>query len=161
LFSPQPCSAQNWRLPMCMLLSLINAVLSGVGKWNRIVYGSRISSHDPGLKFKNCPALNGCCAWVFSSQFELDDRRIKGRAVMKLPPLAQGHLQDMVIDPAPAGSEAWNGFSLLFEIQEMLEDVKHHRDKVKAAVIDNTQFPPWRWDLFPQTPVAPPEGYEH
>src|SRR5262245_29796832 len=78
LFSPQPCSAQNWRLPMCLLLSLINAVLSGVGKWNRIVYGSRISSHDPGLKFKNCPALNGCCAWVFSSQLSLTTAASKG-----------------------------------------------------------------------------------
>src|SRR6266545_1320942 len=64
---------------------------------------------------------------------ELDDRRIKGLAVMKLDSLAQGHLQGTVVDPAPAGSEAWDGFPPLFDIQEVLEDVIHHGDEVKAA----------------------------
>src|SRR2546428_563879 len=92
---------------------------------------------------------------------ELDDRRIEGLAVMKLHSLAEGHLQGTVVDPAPAGSEAWDGFPPLFEIQEVLEDVIHHGDEVKAAAIDNAQFPPWRGDLFPQAPVAPPKGHEH
>src|SRR6516165_8656903 len=80
---------------------------------------------------------------------------------MKLHPLAQGHLQGPIVDPAPAGRETWDGSLPLVEIHEVLEDVVHHGDKVKAAAINNTQFPPWRRDLFPQAPVAPPEGHEH
>jgi len=91
----------------------------------------------------------------------LDDCRIKGLAVMKLHPLAQGHLQRTVIDPTPTGGETWDGFSPLVEIREVLEDVKHHRDKIKAAAIDNAQFPTRRGHLFPQAPVAPPDGHEH
>ncbi len=80
---------------------------------------------------------------------------------MKLHPLAQGHLQGPVVDPAPAGRETWDGFPPLFEIHEVLEDVEHHGDKVKATTIDNPQFPPRCGDLFPQASVASPEGDEH
>src|SRR5262245_22694341 len=80
---------------------------------------------------------------------------------MKLDPLAQGHLQGTVIDPAPAGCKAWDEFPALFDIQEVLENVVHHGDKVKATVIDNAQCPPRRWNLFPHAGSAPPEGDEH
>ena len=79
---------------------------------------------------------------------------------LKLHPLAQGHLQGAVVDPAPDGSEAWDGFPPHFEIQEVLEDVIHHGDKVKAAVIDNAQFPPWCRGLLPPTGMSPSAGDE-
>ena len=50
--------------------------------------------------------------------------------------------------------------SPLLEIPEVLEDVQHHSDKVIGAAIDNSQFPPRRWDLFPQAPVTPSAGDE-
>src|SRR5262249_56216208 len=79
---------------------------------------------------------------------------------MKLHPLAQGHLQRTVIDPTPTGGETWDGFSPLFEIHEVLENVKHHSDKIKAAAIDNAQFPARRGRLFPHAPGAPATGDE-
>src|SRR5262245_57623761 len=89
---------------------------------------------------------------------ELDYCRIKGLAVMKLHPLAQGHFQGAIVDPAPAGSEAWDEFPTLFEIQEVLEDVVHHGDKVEAAAIDNPQLSARRSNLFPYATPTPPEG---
>ena len=74
---------------------------------------------------------------------------------MKLHPLAEGDVQGTVVEPAPAGGEVWDEFPPLLEIPEVLEDVQHHGDKVIGAAIDNSQFPPRRWDLFPQAPVTP------
>ena len=84
-------------------------------------------------------------------------RRIKGIAVMKLYPLAQGHLQGAVVEPAPAGGEAWDEFPPLLEIPEVLEDVQHHGDKVIGAAIDNPQFSARRGGLFRQAAVTPSE----
>jgi hypothetical protein len=67
----------------------------------------------------------------------------------------------MVVNPALAGSKAWDEFSPLFDIQQVLEDVKHHGDKVKATAIDNPQFSTRRWDLLPKATVPPSKGHEH
>jgi hypothetical protein len=76
-------------------------------------------------------------------------------------PLAQGHFQGMVVEPAPPGGQAWHQFALLVEFDEVLEDIEGNPDPINRGLIHNPQFPPRCVDLFPYAALAPPEGHEH
>src|SRR5439155_26935034 len=80
---------------------------------------------------------------------------------MKCHSLAERHLQRAVIEPAPAGSQARHQRAILSEFDEVLERVQRNILPVGRGLIDNAQFSPRRWPLFPNTHGAPPTGDEH
>src|SRR2546428_11614787 len=92
---------------------------------------------------------------------ESDNLRIKDFTVMKGHALAKRHLPGTVIEPPPSAGQARHQHAILAEFDEVLENVQHNGLPVHGGLIDNVQFSPWRWHLFPNTPGAPPTGDEH
>src|SRR5215831_6645761 len=92
---------------------------------------------------------------------ELDDLGVKHLAVMKRHALAQGHVEGAVVEPLPSCGQAQHQLPILVDLQEMLEDVKHNRRKVRIVCIDNAQFPPRRRDLLPKATMIPFQSHEH
>src|SRR5215470_14935682 len=80
---------------------------------------------------------------------------------MKCHPLAECDVQGTVIEPLPTRRQAWHQRPILVNLYKVLKDVERNVSPVCGVLIHNPQFPPRRGDLFPQAPVAPPEGDEH
>src|SRR5262249_25394553 len=121
---------------MCSAVSLDRAAPSGAGKRNRTVYASTISSRDPGLNVKYSTA----CGWrarIFSSQLSLTISASKTSPLWKVTPLAQGHVQGMVFEPAPPGGQAWHQLPVLVEFDQVLEDVEGNPDPIVRGLIHN------------------------
>ena len=106
---------------------------SGSGNTKRTVYGSRISSRDPGLKFQWDQA-GRCLARIYSSQLSLTMSALKISPLMKRHPLAERHLQGLVIQPLPGGGEAWHQLAILVDLHQVLEDVPRNPRPVQGSV---------------------------
>src|SRR5262245_50572981 len=79
---------------------------------------------------------------------------------MKGHPLAQREFEGAVIEPVPAGREAWDQLAIFVEFDQMLEDVQRNPGPILVVLVHNAQFPPRRGGLFPQAPGAPAKGDE-
>src|SRR5439155_14316087 len=80
---------------------------------------------------------------------------------MKGHPLAESHLEGLVIKPSPTGCQSEHQLAILVDLHEVLEDVPGNPRPVQGVCIHNAQFPPWRGDLFPHAAAALPQGDEH
>ncbi len=80
---------------------------------------------------------------------------------MERDALTEGDLQIAVVKPSPTSRQTRYHCAIVIDLNETFDNVPHDGKSVRSSFLHDAQLTPWRWGLFCEGRIEPPENTDH